>query len=72
MKRPIDLIPHRPPWLTLDRVRSIADGEVVVEKAISAHPAAGGPGTRFILRFAPWRTDIAVPPLRPAKAGAGS
>jgi two-component system, NtrC family, sensor kinase len=40
--------------------------------SISAHPAAGGRGTRFILRFAPWRTDIAVPPLRPAKAGAGS
>src|SRR5262245_1888030 len=36
MKAPSDLIPHRPPWVLLDRVRATGEAEVVAEKVVSA------------------------------------
>ncbi len=36
MERLVDLIPHRPPWLLVDRVRSRADGVVEAEKLVAA------------------------------------
>jgi 3-hydroxyacyl-[acyl-carrier-protein] dehydratase len=36
MRRPTDLVPHRPPWLVLDRVQRISDGSVVADKLVSA------------------------------------
>jgi 3-hydroxyacyl-[acyl-carrier-protein] dehydratase len=36
MEALVDLIPHRPPWLLVDRVVARSDGEVVAEKRLSA------------------------------------
>ncbi len=36
MAAPVDLIPHRPPWLLVDRLVTRGDGEVEAEKLIAA------------------------------------
>ncbi|HXU70880.1 MAG TPA: hypothetical protein VN947_16210 [Polyangia bacterium] len=36
MERLVDLIPHRPPWLLVDRVRSREGGVVEAEKQLAA------------------------------------
>ncbi len=36
MASPVDLIPHRPPWLLVDRVVARSDGGVEAEKLLAA------------------------------------
>ena len=50
MERLVDLIPHRPPWLLVDRVTARGDGFVEAEKRLAAgDPLVGTQGLPEVL-----------------------